>query len=71
MLKGKIISIEYKGNWHLTIDRHRKQFITFEELESYLILVLSKAKDEHKKALLHEDMEKLFHEIPDKIHKKQ
>lgn len=70
-MKGKIISIEYKGNWHLTIDRYRKQFITFEELEFYLVFVLGKAKNEHKKALLRKDMEKLFHEIPDKIHKKQ
>jgi len=60
MLKGKIISIEYKGIWHLTIDSHRKQFVTFEKLESYLVFVLGNAKNKHKKALLRKDMEKLF-----------
>lgn len=62
MLKGKIISIEYRGltNWRLIIDRKVKDFTTRQSLESYLVWVFDKVKDQNKKELLKQDMEKLF-----------
>ena len=62
MLKGKIISIEYRGllNWRLIIDGKMYQFSTFVALESYILRVLQFAKDEKKKQLLKEDMQKLW-----------
>jgi len=62
MLKGKIISIEYCGllDWKLTIDGNIKKFTTFQAIESYLIWVFDKVKNQDKKALLKQDMEKLF-----------
>jgi len=62
MLKGKIISIEYRGltNWRLIIDRKVKDFTTRESLEHYLVWVFDKVKDSDKKELLKQDMEKLF-----------
>lgn len=60
MLRGKIISIEYRGVWILIIDGHYKRFPTFEAIEKYLIRVIKNAKDEEKKKLLWEDMKKLL-----------
>lgn len=62
MLKGKIISIEYRGvlNWRLIIDGHRKDFTTFGKMESYIFKVMQFAKDEQKRQLLKEDMQKLW-----------
>jgi hypothetical protein len=64
VLKGKIISIERRSelDWRLIIDGHHKKFMTYNAVESYLVFVLREAKDENKKALLREDMEKLFRE---------
>ena len=64
MLKGKIISVERRDqlglHWRLIIDGKHKRFVSFNAVESYLMYVLNNAKDENKKALLREDMEKLF-----------
>ena len=62
MLKGKIISIEYRGlmNWHLTIDGKHYSFTTYVALESYLVWVIDKVKDQDKKKLLKTDMDCLF-----------
>jgi len=62
MLKGKIISVEYKGvlDWRLTIDGKLKKFTTYQAIESYLTWVFNEVKDQDKKKLLKQDMEKLF-----------
>jgi hypothetical protein len=62
MLKGKIISIEYHGlmDWRLTIDGKLKEFTTYVALESYLVWVYDKVKDQDKKKLLKQDLECLF-----------
>jgi len=60
-LYGKIISIEYAGelNWILTIDGHRKKFLTYQTLISYCVNVLHKGKDKKKLAMLKDDMKHL------------
>ena len=62
MLKGKIISVEYKGvmDWRLIIDGKLKKFTTCQAIESYLTWVFNEVKDQDKKKLLKQDMEKLF-----------
>lgn len=62
MLTGKIISIEYCGmmDWRLTIDNKLKKFTTYLALESYLVWVYDKVKDQEKKKLLKQDMDCLF-----------
>ena len=62
MLKGKIINIEYCGmmDWRLTIDGELKTFTTYVALESYLVWVYYKVKDQDKKKLLKQDMDCLF-----------
>lgn len=62
MLSGKIISIEYGGlmNWRLIIDGKLKTFTTYPALESYLVWVYDKVRDQEKKKLLKQDMECLF-----------
>ena len=62
MLTGKIISIEYCGlmDWRLTIDGKLKTFTTYVALESYLVWVYDKVRDQEKKKLLKQDMECLF-----------
>ena len=62
MLKGKIISVEYKGllDWRLIIDGNLKKFTTYQAIESYLVWVVDEVKDQDKKKLLKQDMEKLF-----------
>jgi len=66
-LYGKIISIEFRGelDWMLTIDGHRKQFMTYQAILSYLLSVLDRGKDPKKLALLREDMKNLIKKCKD------
>ena len=62
MLTGKIITIKYNGlmDWRLTIDGKLKTFTTYVALESYLVWVYDKVRDQDKKKLLKQDMDCLF-----------
>lgn len=56
MLKGKILSIKWQGQWHVIIDGMRNVFDNWCEVESYIRRVLDKGQDPKKKALLANDV---------------
>lgn len=60
MLKGKILTIKYSGNWIVSIDGFTKTFETFSEVAFYISRVLEKGKDQEKIELLRQDTEKLM-----------
>jgi hypothetical protein len=65
MLKGKIISITSLeiGKIKLIIDKKTKIFNNFQELDSFLIKTLEKARDPVKKALLKHDLTHYLHKM--------
>jgi hypothetical protein len=60
MLRGRIISINFTGEWKLTISGYKKTFTEYKDLQSYLIKCRDNAKDKFKKKMLEEDIKHII-----------
>lgn len=57
MLRGKILSLEYRDNaWNTDIAGVKRTFSDLSQLEAYLYKALTQGKDPQKRALLAEDL---------------
>ena len=62
MLSGKIIKISWLGDcgWRLNIDGMIKMFDGYQAMNAWLVSIIDKAKDQHKKKLLLDDLNKFL-----------
>jgi len=62
MLSGKIIKISWLGDqgWRLNIDGMMKMFDNCEAMETWLIGIIDKVKDQEKRKLLLDDLNKFL-----------
>jgi len=59
MLKGKILRINWDGQWHAGIMHVNKTFDSYGQLHDWLEYILDNVKDRQRKKLLEEDVKKL------------
>ena len=62
MLSGKIIKISWLGDrgWKLNVDGMTKIFDGYQAMNAWLVGILDKVKDQHKKELLLDDLSKFL-----------
>lgn len=62
MLTGKIIKISWLGDqgWRLNIDGVTKMFDSCQVMNTWLVGIIDRVKDQHKKKLLLDDLSKFL-----------